>query len=102
MKPTRKFKKLPHPNQYPKELVLNGLNWRIVWVDRIDGPDTLGLCDSENKTIQLMKGQNPKERLVTFIHEILHLAEYSAGCKLTHKQVYQLSEALADLLILNF
>lgn len=102
MKLKRRFKKLPHPNQYPKEILLNGINWRVVWVDRIDGPDTLGLCDSENKTIQLMKGQKPKERLITFIHECTHAIEYSYGFEIPHSKVYRFSEALTDLLILNF
>jgi hypothetical protein len=94
--------KLPKPSQYPKELTINGISWRIVFVDQIQGKDVLGLCDSENKTIQLKRRQSPRERMDTFIHECIHALEYSYGFELNHNHVYKLAEGLADILIINF
>lgn len=99
------IKKLPKANQYPKELLINGLNWRVIFVDQIEGKNTLGLCDSETKTIQLVRKMEPKERAVSFIHEVLHAIEYSYNFDIdptvAHKIIYKLSEALVDTLIVN-
>lgn len=94
--------KLPKPSQYPKELVVNGVNWRVIFVDQIDGKDCLGLCDSETKTIQLIRKMSPKERLTTFIHEIAHAIEYSYSFELKHDHIYKLAQGLTDVLIVNF
>lgn len=94
--------KLPQPAKYPKELVINGISWRVVFVDKIQGNDLLGLCDSENRTIQVVRKLKPKTRLVIFIHECLHALEYSYSFSLPHNKIYALSEYLADLLIVNF
>jgi hypothetical protein len=94
--------KLPGARQYPKELLINGVNWRVIFVDQIDGKDTLGLCDSETKTIQLVRKMTPKDRLIVFTHEILHAIEYSYALDIPHNVVYSLAEALVETLMVNY
>jgi hypothetical protein len=94
--------KLPTPRQYPKELTINGVNWRVIFVDQIDGKNTLGLCDSETKTIQLIKKLSPKDRAIVFTHEVLHAIEYSYALDIPHSVVYSLAEALVETLMVNF
>lgn len=95
------MRKLPKPSQYPKELTINGISWRVVFVDQIQGEDLLGLCDSENRTIQIIRRLKPKTRLAIFLHELIHAIEYSYSFSIPHGKIYKLSEALADVIIIN-
>lgn len=94
--------KIPKPRQFPKELTINGITWKVIFVDQIAGKHCLGLCDSETKTIQIKRRLAPKLRLDTFIHECIHALEYSIGFDANHSHVDKIASGLADLLIVNF
>lgn len=94
--------KLPKINKYPKEIIIKDESYRVCFVDVIDGKDTLGQTDSGTQVIHLKKGQTLEETLKTLIHECLHALEFEYDIKISHKAVYQLENAIFDLLIKNF
>lgn len=94
--------KLPPQSKYPTEIFIKGESWRITFVDVIEGKDTLGLCDPNNKVIHIRRGLKKDELFKTFIHELCHAAEDSYSIKVSHKAVYKLEEAIFDILVNNF
>jgi hypothetical protein len=94
--------RLPNPKSYPTELLIAGESWRLAFVDQIEGKDTLGMCDPNNKVIFIKRGLSRKETLKTAIHEVFHALDEEFDLKLSHPQVYKLEEALYDLLVNNF
>ena len=89
----------PNKSEYPQRISINKVEYTIVFVDQIEGSDTLGLCDFERKVIFLKNKQSPKERFLTFIHEVLHAIEYEFNAGVEHELVYKLEVGIAETLI---
>jgi hypothetical protein len=94
--------KLPTKSKYPKTLVVKGEEWRIAFVDSIEGKGTLGLCDPSNRIVYIKNGQSKKETYKSFLHEMIHVLELEYDISIPHSSVYKLEEAIYDLLINNF
>lgn len=95
---------------FPKEVSLrhDARPWRVRFVRFIppeegDPPDnpSLGNTDPSTKTIDILQGQTPWERLKTFVHELMHAVEYDYGIEIDHKLIYALEMPLAYLLWSN-
>ena len=95
--------KLPKSRRgYPKSLLVKGEEWRIVFVDRIEGKDTLGMCDPSNRIIYIKNKQSPVETWKTFLHECIHMLEMEHDIRIPHKSVYKFENAIFELLRDNF
>jgi hypothetical protein len=94
----------PKLRQYPRELSILGKPWKLRFCRTVPDPDprTVGLCDYEARTIWIKLGLTPKDRFETFWHEIIHAAEFSAGCRLNHRTVYKVEKTLAAAFVENF
>lgn len=76
-------------------------DWSVVWVDRIEGKDTLGYCDDEAHVIMVMNGQETEEALHTYLHEVMHAMCDEYRIRLGHKTLDKLAGAFKDFLIQN-
>lgn len=94
--------KLLGKRQYPKSLVIKGEEWRIAWVDRIEGKGTLGMCDPSNRIIYIRNKQSKEETFKTFLHECLHALEMEHDISIPHASIYKLEQAIFALLTENF
>lgn len=88
--------------EYPKTLNIGNEVYRVRFVRRFDDRSTLGECDPSEKEIRIRLGQSHNERFKTFLHEILHALEFELDLKITHRQIEQLEEPLAQFLSDNF
>ena len=93
--------KIPRKSQYPQKIKVNKVLYTIVFVDQIEGKDTLGLCDFELKVIFIKNKQKPTETFKTFIHEFLHAIEFEFNCGLEHSLIYKFEESIAKALYDN-
>lgn len=87
------------PKRYPKKIYLRGDRYKIIFVK---GLGAYGETDNESMTIKIRAGMSKNETLRTFIHECLHVCEFSWPIKISHKTVYKLEKAIFTLLIDNF
>lgn len=94
--------KLPTKRRYPKTLIIKGEEWRIAWVDRIEGADVLGLCDPSNRIIYIKNKQSAKQTFLTYLHEVLHALEMEYDISISHRAVYKLEVAIHSFLMDNF
>lgn len=94
--------KLLSKRQYPGTLLIKGEEWRIAFVDRIEGKETVGMCDPSNRIIYIANGQSKEEMFATFIHECLHALEMEHDIKISHKAIYALEKAVFQFLTENF
>lgn len=95
--------KIPRSKRgYPKTLNVKGEEWRLVFVDRIEGKDTLGMCDPSSRIIYIKNGLSSEEMFKTWLHECLHLLEAEHDIKISHRSIYQLEEAIFSFLKENF
>ena len=90
--------KLIPQNKYPKKIHVGCEVYKILFVKMKDYGET----DSGTRTIKIKKGLSPRETLRTFIHEMIHCAEFEFDIPLKHKVVYKLEEALFNMLFDNF
>lgn len=86
---------------YSPKVKIKDREWSVVWVDRIEGKDTLGYCEEESHTLIIQNGQTEHEALDTLLHEAMHAmcAEYKIN--LGHKTLGKLAGAFRDFLIQN-
>lgn len=82
--------------------MIKGEEWRVVFVDRIEGKDTLGMCDPSNRVIFIKNGQSKEETFKSYLHEILHALEMEHDIKISHKAIYALEQAVFLFLTENF
>lgn len=95
--------KLPKVSEYPKEVFIKGSVWKLFFKRCIDNnQDDLGLCDASEKELFIKLGQIPRERLATFIHELIHAFEEEYDFDLPHPIVYKLEKAIVAFLLDNF
>lgn len=78
--------RLPKKSQFPATILVGSTVWSVRFVREIE-QGYLGLCDSTTNTIYIKQGQSPKERLSTFLHEVLHAFEYEYGMDLSSKTI---------------
>jgi len=94
---------IPRRKEYPKQLNINGEEWKVKFVNIIDKDIELhGQCDPGTRTIYIRNKQSEVERCATFIHEILHAFEAEYEIKISHKAIYQLEHAMMDFILVNF
>jgi hypothetical protein len=77
------------------------VSYMVVWVDKFDDPDCLGLCDQAKACIYLKKGLPPKVEHEVFWHEVLHALEFEHDIKIPHSAIYDLAPSLVRLFNLN-
>lgn len=86
---------LPNQKQYPKEVFLRDIKYKILFVK---GLKDIGQTDPNKRVIRIRAGMSKNETFKTFIHEILHFLEFEHPVNLKHKIIYQLEEAIFALL----
>lgn len=89
---------LPKVKDYPKKIRLNGDVWTVKFVEMKDAGET----DPNTYEIKICKGMTKKETFKTFIHELLHVIEFTEDLPIPHKLVYKLEDAIFDLWDQNF
>ena len=89
---------IPRIRDYPKEIRLNGDVYTVKFVKMKDA----GLTDPNKFEILICKGMTRKETFKTFIHELLHVMEFTEDLPIPHKLVYKIEEAMFDLWEQNF
>jgi hypothetical protein len=97
--------KLPPHSRYPKSILVKDEQYSVQMRTRIGGTKTtatVGECDSCDHVIRVLKSQSKEELFSTFIHELLHASSDEYDIKLTHRQVYKLERAIAQILLNNF
>ncbi len=73
--------------QIPSRVQISSKVWyTVLWIEEFPG-DTVGEMCKETKQIRLKLGQTNKEKVLTYLHEILHAAADENGIGLTEKQV---------------
>jgi hypothetical protein len=87
------------PKNYPKYIYLRGDRYHLKF---IKGLKAFGETDSGDLTIKIRAGMSKNETFRTFIHEILHVLEFSWPIKMKHKTIYKLEKAIFALLLDNF
>ena len=98
---------LPGARKYPKELWdTNGEPWQIKFVNQVDSgtkrKETAGLCSPDTRTIKIRKGQTKGDTFLTFLHEVIHMSEFSGDFELAHKDVERLEEHLGGIILANW
>ncbi len=90
---------IPRKRDYPKVIYLRDDVYRVVFVKNLK---PIGQTDATKKVIRIRAGLSRNETFRTFIHELLHVLEFSWPLKIKHKTVYKLEKALFQLFIDNF
>lgn len=78
----KKVNEIPHKIQ-----IGNKLFYEIVWVDRFDNEQIVGETDFSKKQIRLKIDQSPKEKVMTFLHEVSHAFSDENDIGLTEAQI---------------
>lgn len=80
--------------------------WTVRFVKYIPhdkpGRYCLGASDPEEQTIYILMGQKPRERLSTFVHELIHVLEYEYNISIPHRLVYSLEDPIVRFLVDNY
>lgn len=97
---------LMRQRDFPKQIVVKDSIWEIRFVRKIHfgsaGTYTsYGLCDPGDKVVYIQMRQSPKERLVTFVHEVLHVFEEEYNIQLGHGIINKLQYPLAEFIVEN-
>lgn len=100
----RHSKAFPSIAAYPREFWLNGELWKLSFHRYLEeqGDPCFGLCDSDEKTIQIRLRQGRRHTFETFVHELIHAMEDAYGFEVSHPIVYILERAVADYLLDNW
>ena len=72
--------------------------YQILWVDSFEGDAYVGLTSHTLKQITIKKGMSPKQTVLTYLHEIIHMFSDEADIKVTEAQV-QLIESVLHLVL---
>lgn len=91
---------------YPREYMVGDAVWKLRFVRHIphDQPGRIcvGLAEPSEQVIYVKLGQDPEERLKTFLHELLHAIEYEYDISMPHRLIHKLEDPLARFLIDNY
>lgn len=91
------------PKRLKKEWHVGQETYSLKYVPSVLGEkNTLGLCDPNEKELQIKVGQTRSQLLRTFIHEIIHAIEDEYDFELDHAHVDKLERGIADFLMMNF
>lgn len=75
-------------NQIPHKVqIANKIFYEICWVERFDNPEVVGLTNSNKREIYLKIDQSNKEKVLTYLHELMHAFSIENEIDLTEKQV---------------
>src|SRR5271166_2182645 len=88
-------------SEYPKEVHIGEVTYRVRFVNKLDHELTLGECDPGDLEIRIKKGQSREDTFKTFIHEMIHAVFDEAEIPIKHKHVYKLEEFLFDFIQKN-
>lgn len=86
------------PEHYPPLIEIDGKTWHVVMAPKLKNAD-LGWCDGSLRVICLSRDQDDGELLETFIHEVLHAAEFEFGFTLGHPKIRKLERILASVFL---
>jgi hypothetical protein len=75
--------------------------WSVVWVDRIEGRDTLGYCEDQSHVLIIQNNQPEAEAIHTYLHEVMNAMCVEYKIKLGHKTLDNLAGAFKDFLLQN-
>lgn len=92
----------------PKKFKINGNEWRVRHYKRLslDGDACDGLCESDTKTIKLVRGMSPEQETLTFLHEFIHASlrelhfTYGDSIPATLEEI--ICDGLATIFLANF
>lgn len=91
----------------PREILVGDSIWTVKTVRKVPTTqgskrENIGLCDPSTNEVLLKTGLDARERLETFLHEVLHCIEFEYEMELGHKIIYALQGPIAQFLIDNF
>ncbi len=88
----------------PTHFFVNRQRWTVELVDHIEpGANegkVYGICDSEERRIEILDSLGAYMMLRTFVHEYLHAVEFAYKIKIPHKMIYFLERPIARLILL--
>lgn len=87
----------------PRKLWVGDVEYTVKFVRKIPDPDPkcIGLCCSSEQVIYILQGLSPKERLETFVHELLHAFEFEYEIAIPHQLIYALEKPVVNFLVEN-
>lgn len=86
-------------SDYPKRIFIGDDEWRVMFVNEVSGlDDHLGEADPGDSVLKIKKGLSHKEKLSTFVHELLHAFEFSYDYEMSHQTIYDLEMPIIDFL----
>lgn len=75
-------KRIPHKLQVGKNDFYN-----VAWVTAFDDATQLGEFDASRCTLSIKQNQSDKEKVLTYLHEVIHCFSDINGIGLTERQV---------------
>lgn len=104
--------KFPKLRDYVRELVYGDATYEVVFASqaKLDeaslraglGRGNRGLCIQAEERIYILRGQSPRDRFETWLHEVAHLVEYESGIKIPHRLIEDLEGPFARFIAQNF
>lgn len=88
-------------NAIPTHITFKKSEYEVVWVTDFKDGNTFGETRFNPNQIAIKTGENDKETVHTFFHELLHAASEEYDIGLTEKQVRRLEKSLTDWLKLD-
>lgn len=82
-------KRIPHKVQ-----IGNKNFYEILWVERFDDPEQVGEMFKDLKQIKLKIDQTNKEKVLTYLHEVIHAFSDENDIGLTESQVSKLEKSM--------
>lgn len=88
---------------FPREIEVGDDIWEVRFCRRVpdEGEETVGLCDPSDYLIWIKQGLSPRDRMETFIHEVLHAIEFSHDIDIPHRLVYAIARHWTDICIVS-
>lgn len=90
---------IPKIKDYPKFIYFKQDKYKVMFVK---GLKDLGETDPNEFTIKIRAGMSRVETFKTFIHECLHVGEFSYPLDISHRMVYRLEEVIFTFLMDNY
>jgi Zn-dependent peptidase ImmA (M78 family) len=82
----------------PTKVHIGKTPYEIVWIEAFHDGVTVGETRYEQRQIVLKTGENDKETVLTYCHEILHAWSHESGADLTETQVAAMEELIPILI----
>lgn len=61
------------------ELNINGLKYKVIFVEQVSVDNCVGFFDSERQIIEIKKSLSNKQKIKTFLHELTHAYVWCYG-----------------------